>query len=254
MSELRRKKRLTKEVLSVEVLDQHGEDVRQMFDRIASGYDRANRWMSMGIDVRWRQKAVCGLLGPDSEKNAKVLDLCAGTLDSSLEILHQYPQAHILAGDFSLEMLRKGQSKLTIEQQKHIDVLGMDAHAIPLASSSLDAIFCAFGVRNLSDLSMATRQQARCLRAGGQLTILEFFQPKGAVTRAFHAAYNHTLLPIIGWAASGDRKAYRYLPKSIGRFVTLEQYKQVLQECGFSHIQTQRLSLGVAWIVRATIN
>ena len=60
----------------------------------------------------------------------------------------------------------------------------MDAHALPLENDSLDAIFCAFGIRNLSDLRVAGREQLRCLRPGGQLVVLEFFRPSRAATRA----------------------------------------------------------------------
>ena len=34
------------------------EQVEQMFDHIAPTYDRLNHLMSMGIDRRWRKKAI----------------------------------------------------------------------------------------------------------------------------------------------------------------------------------------------------
>lgn len=236
---------------TVRTVDDHGERVQQMFDRIAHGYDRANRWMSLGTDVRWRRRAVARMMPVDVGASPRVLDLCAGTMDSSVEIHRQFPQARIHAGDFAAEMLERGRSKLQGDAAERITPMAMDAHALPLAAQSLDALFCAFGIRNLSDLPRATAEQARCLRPGGVLTVLEFFRPEQFVPRVMHAVYNRTVLPLIGWAATGDRSAYTYLPQSIGRFESVESYTALLAGHGFGDVEVQRLSLGMAWVVRA---
>ncbi len=232
-------------------VDEHGERVQGMFDRIAHGYDRANRVMSLGIDVRWRNEAVRGLLSEDISDSAKVLDLCAGTMDSSVEIHRQFPHADIVAGDFAEEMLARGAHKLTGTAGERITPQPMDAHSLPFEDASLDAIFCAFGVRNVSDLPRATAEQARTLRPGGTLTILEFFRPTSGLSRFLHTAYNRTVLPMVGWAATGNLDAYTYLPKSIGKFETVEAYEALLAEQGLVDVQHTKLTMGMAWIVRA---
>lgn len=235
----------------VHTVDDHGERVQRMFDRIAHGYDRANRWMSLGIDVRWRRRAVRRMMPVDVAPAPRVLDLCAGTMDSSVEIHRQFPQARIVAGDFATEMLERGRAKLVGDAAERITPQTMDAHALPFEAQSLDALFCAFGIRNLSDLSRATAEQARCLRPGGVLTVLEFFRPEQLVPRVMHAIYNRTVLPLIGWAVTGDRSAYTYLPRSIGQFESVESYSAMLTRHGFGDIEIERLSLGMAWVVRA---
>lgn len=238
---------------SVTALDAHGAQVQSMFTGIAHGYDRANRWMSFGTDIRWRRRAVAGMLpAGQPAAGARMLDLCAGTLDSTLEIHHQHPGADIIAGDFSAGMLAHGARKLHGEAARRITPLQMDAHSLPLADASQDAIFCAFGIRNLSDLPAATREQLRVLRPGGRLTILEFFRPTALATRAVHALHNRTLLPLLGWAATGKLGAYLYLPRSIGRFATVAAYTDLLREQGFIDVRVERLTLGIAWVVRAT--
>ncbi len=246
---------MTSTTPSVRTVDEHGDRVQGMFDRIAHGYDRANRLMSLGIDVRWRNEAVRGLLPAQmpADRRAQVLDLCAGTMDSSVEIHRQYPQADIVAGDFAEEMLAKGAHKLTGSVGERITAQPMDAHDLPSEDSSLDAIFCAFGVRNVSDLPRATAEQARALRPGGRLTILEFFRPTSGLSRFLHTAYNRTVLPVVGWAATGDLDAYTYLPKSIGKFETVADYEALLTEQGFVNVSVTKLTMGMAWIVRAEL-
>jgi len=238
---------------TVTAIDAHGAQVQSMFTDIAHGYDRANRWMSLGTDIRWRRRAVAGMLPAGQDpRGARLLDLCAGTLDSTLEIHRQYPAADIIAGDFSAGMLTHGARKLVGEAALRVTPQQMDAHTLPLADRSQDAIFCAFGVRNLSDLAGATREQHRVLRPGGRLSILEFFRPTSLATRAVHALHNRTLLPLLGWAATGNLGAYLYLPRSIGRFATVEAYTDLLRQSGFVNIEIRRLTLGIAWVVRAT--
>ena len=98
----------------------------------------------------------------------------------------------------------------------------------------------------------ATAEQTRCLRAGGRLTVLEFFKPARPLPRLLHAAYNRTVLPLVGWACTGDLEAYTYLPRSIGAFETVDGYRELLAAHGFVDIEVRALTLGMAWIVRAT--
>ncbi|PRQ05703.1 Demethylmenaquinone methyltransferase [Enhygromyxa salina] len=245
--------------------DEHGRRVQAMFSDIAHGYDRANRVMSAGTDVRWRRKAVASLLPADGAEagseattgaGARILDLCAGTLDSTLEIHRRYPEAELVGGDFSAGMLETGMRRIAAlgdpKASAKIRAERMDAHALPLDDASVDAIFCAFGVRNLSDLELASAEQLRCLRPGGRLVILDFFRPTAWTTRAFHAVYNRTVLPLVGWACTGNLDAYLYLPRSIGNMRAASDYVALLAEIGFEDVSVEALTFGVASIVRAT--
>jgi ubiquinone/menaquinone biosynthesis methyltransferase len=243
-------------VSEIATYDEHGRKVQAMFSDIAHGYDRANRIMSAGTDVRWRRRAVASLLERDGGHGATILDLCAGTLDSTLEIHRQYPEATLIGGDFSAGMLDAGMRRIQSlgrpEAVARISPQRMDAHALPLEDASLDAIFCAFGIRNLSDLRVASQEQLRCLHPGGRLVVLEFFRPGRTATRAFHAVYNHTVLPVVGWACTGNLDAYLYLPRSIGRMCTVDEYMALLRELGFVDVSAEQVTFGVASIVRAT--
>lgn len=245
----------------IETFDEHGSRVQAMFSDIAPGYDRANRIMSAGTDIRWRRKAVASLLpaipGVDTRDGAgaRILDLCAGTLDSTLAIHKRYPAAELIGGDFSAGMLETGERRVAElggpEAVAKITARQMDAHDLPITDASLDAIFCAFGARNLSDLELASREQLRCLRPGGQLVVLEFLRPTALATRVFHTVYNHTVLPVVGWACTGNIDAYLYLPRSIGAMLSAVQYRELLERVGFEAVEVETLTLGLSSIVRA---
>lgn len=232
----------------VRAIDEHGQKVQAMFSDIAPGYDRANRLMSMGTDVRWRNRAVSYLV---QDRPHNILDLCAGTLDSSKAIHRAAPQASIIGGDFSAGMLAEGEKTLRGSQKQKIRAQQLDAHNLPFEDQRFDALFCAFGARNLSKLEEASREMARCLSPGGRLVVLDFFRPEKLWTRSFHNLYNHSVLPVVGWFCTGNWAAYRYLPQSIGRFCSDREYADLLGSIGFENPQIIALSGGIASIVTA---
>lgn len=230
-----------------------GEQVQEMFDRIAHRYDAANRVMSAGVDVLWRRKAIGRLLDGLGD-TPRLLDLGAGTLDGAVEIARRAPGARIVAADFAREMLRAGRSKLTADYslgarvRPHI----ADGHALPYADHTFDGAFSAFCVRNLADLPRASRELRRVVRPGGTIAILEFFRPERP-RFFFDKLYNAHVLPLLGWAVTGDREAYRYLPASIAGFRSRAEYATLLNEAGFANVDARPLfPSGVASLVVAS--
>jgi len=208
-------------------LAEAGADIQSMFNRVARRYDAANRVMSGGIDVVWRKKAITRLLGGLGDA-PKILDLGAGTLDGALEIARRSPGAIVAAADFAREMLRAGRGKLpsTGASAGRIDTHAADGHHLPYRGGAFDGAFSAFCVRNLRDLPLGLAELRRVVRPGGRVAILEFFRADGPrfVSRFLLDAYNAHVLPLVGWAITGDREAYRYLPDSIAQFRSLAEF------------------------------
>jgi len=71
-----------------------------MFDRVAPGYARMNRIISLGLDTRWRNRTLEALrLAPA----ARVLDLACGTGDFCVDLTASGYRA--VGADFSAGML-----------------------------------------------------------------------------------------------------------------------------------------------------
>jgi demethylmenaquinone methyltransferase/2-methoxy-6-polyprenyl-1,4-benzoquinol methylase len=226
-----------------------GTDVRGMFDRIAGRYDAANRFMSAGIDVIWRRKAMKPLLENVGD-TPRILDLGAGTLDGALEIARRKPGAVIAGADFAREMLKVGRTKLG-DRAGRIATHAADGHHLPYRAGVFDGAFSAFCVRNLADLPVGLGELRRVVRPGGAVVILEFFRP--ARQRVFFDKfYNARVLPLIGWAVTGDRGAYQYLPASIERFLSRLEFEAALRAAGFAEVTGEDLfPAGVASLVVA---
>lgn len=235
-------------------LASEGADVQGLFNRVARRYDAANRVMSAGVDVLWRRKAIGRLLeGADQRATPNILDLGAGTLDGALEIARRHPAARVVGADFAREMLRFGRRKLERDGlQTRISTHAADGHHLPYRDRAFDGAFSAFCVRNLANLALGLGELRRVVRPGGRVVILEFFRPERR-RFFFDTVYNARVLPLVGWAVTGDREAYRYLPDSIAAFVGLAEFSDALRAAGFAAVEGRPLfPSGVASMVVAS--
>jgi demethylmenaquinone methyltransferase/2-methoxy-6-polyprenyl-1,4-benzoquinol methylase len=147
-------------------------------------------------------------------------------------------------------MLKVGRGKLA-DARGRIETHAADGHRLPYATGAFDAAFSAFCVRNLADLPIALAELRRVIRPGGPLVVLEFFRPERP-RFFFDKLYNAKILPLVGWAVTGDRAAYRYLPDSIARFVSRPEFEAKLREAGFAEARGEDLfPSGVASLVVA---
>ncbi len=63
------------------------KQVENMFDKIAFRYDFLNRFLSAGIDVGWRKKAIKQLI---SSNPKNILDVATGTGDFAINLVMKY--------------------------------------------------------------------------------------------------------------------------------------------------------------------
>ena len=236
-------------------MDNEKQHIGQLFDRIASSYDRLNHLLSLSIDRRWRRKAVCMLAGQPagSEKDGvQVLDVAIGTADLTLELLRQHKAAHVTGLDLSREMMRIGEQKVakkglegcvTFEQGSALEM--------PYADASFDAVTCAYGVRNFSDMDKGLSEMWRVLRSGGELMILEFSYPDNRLVRWAYDLYFTHILPHVGNMLSRDKGAYTYLNRSVRSFPYGEAFAEHLRQACFTGITFRPLTFGITTIYHA---
>jgi demethylmenaquinone methyltransferase/2-methoxy-6-polyprenyl-1,4-benzoquinol methylase len=216
-----------------------------MFSAISRSYDLNNRIHSLWRDQAWRRFAVrWAHVAPGDA----ILDIACGTGDLT-QAFARSPAARVVGADFTPAMLDRAREKLARLAPpiaSKITYQLADATSLPFADASFDIVSIAWGIRNVSDPARAIREFARVLRPHGRLLILEFERPAFAPMRWFYDFYCGWVMPHTATIISGDRSgAYRYLPRSVGTFMTRRQLSDLLSACGFTDVHSRALSLGI---------
>src|SRR3954471_21753336 len=140
--------------------------VEAMFDRIASVYDLMNRVMTVGMDERWRGRAVDLAANP-----ARALDVATGTGDLAIELRSR--GTDVVGVDFSEGML-----ELARKKAPEIEFRTGNALALDFSDDDFDAATVGFGARNFDDLDRGLSEMARVVRPGGKVVVLEITNPQ----------------------------------------------------------------------------
>lgn len=246
--------------------------VRKMFDGIASRYDFLNHFLSCYQDVLWRRYCCkrlkkmmsAGLLAEKSQavesqdktprdlNKVRLLDLCGGTGDfantfrkifeSGCECACDFVVDPAVIGDFSYGMLAE-------VKPKKIDAhaVQLDAMKMPFAERQFDVVLNGFGMRNVPDARGALLESYRVLDAGGYLCVLEFFSPRNLFNKFFYKVLAPLFIPVMGAFFSGKRDAYEYLVNSIIRFLPVDQFCKMAEECGFEVKQVKMFDGGISF-------
>ena len=68
--------------------------------------------------------------------------------------------------------------------------------------------------------------------------------PINIVSKAIFYIGFRSLLPLVGWALSGNRAAYQYLPDSVQTYLTPPELAAMMKKAGFSEVGYRQLFLG----------
>jgi demethylmenaquinone methyltransferase / 2-methoxy-6-polyprenyl-1,4-benzoquinol methylase len=222
------------------------QQVANMFDKIAFRYDFLNRFLSAGIDVTWRKKAIKQLKALQPET---VLDVATGTGDVAI-LTHKMLQPKKITGiDISDGMLEIGRKKLAkLGLEKDIELLNGDSETINFPDASFDAITVAFGVRNFENLEKGLKEMIRVLKPGGKLVVLEFSRPKQVAFKGFYNLYMKIVAPGFGQMIAKNKDAYQYLNDSVQKFPEGKDFIKILNNCGYKNTYYKALTMGICSI------
>ncbi|MBS1603955.1 MAG: bifunctional demethylmenaquinone methyltransferase/2-methoxy-6-polyprenyl-1,4-benzoquinol methylase UbiE [Bacteroidetes bacterium] len=236
------------------------QQVAAMFDKIAFRYDFLNRFLSGGIDIYWRRRAIRELRKVNTTTNTiqsgapsataapkqpgTVLDVATGTADMAIMMTRYLPASQITGIDISTGMLDIGRQKIArLGLQEKITLQTGDSESIHFPDNHFDAITVAFGVRNFENLEQGLREMLRVLKPGGKLVILEFSRPKLPGVRQIYDLYLRLVAPNIGKMVSSNREAYQYLNDSVKAFPEGDNFIRIMDTTGYKNTRVQGLSL-----------
>lgn len=224
-----------------------------MFTAIAGSYDLNNRVHSVWRDQAWRRYAV---QRANVGAGEGVLDVACGTGDLT-QLFARGEAARVVGADFTAKMLdvaREKQRDEGVGVREKITYVEADAMALPFGDAEFDVVSIAFGIRNVSDPIKALGEFRRVLKPGGRLIVLEFDRPGWGPMRVMYDFYCGWLMPKTATLISGDRSgAYKYLPASVGTFMSRGEMKTAMAKAGFADVSATGLTMGICVCYRGFV-
>ena len=212
-------------------------EITTMFDKIANKYDCINKFISLGMDKRWRAKLLDNL--QKYYHSGEVLDVGCGTGSLSKLAKEKSMNFSIISMDISAKMLEIAQKRGNVDK-----VLCASASQIPLKDKECGAVISAFVLRNLPDLNLFYKEAYRILNDKGILILLDLTRPTFAPINFFHQLYMKIALPLVATIFRSNKDAYQYLNQSINNCFQPSQMDRLITQNGFEKIKIQKLFFG----------
>ena len=222
------------------------EQVAQMFNNISGTYDFLNHFLSLGIDIIWRRKAIRELKALNPQV---MLDVATGTGDFAFESISILHPKKIIGVDISKGMLAIAEKK--IKERNLGDVFSVqlgDSEGLNFEDHTFDAITVAFGVRNYENLEKGLADMLRVLKPNGKIVILEFSKPRNFPIKQGYNVYFKYITPFFGRLFSKDKQAYTYLPESVAAFPDGETFTALMEKVGYKNTKHRSLTFGISAI------
>jgi len=222
--------------------------VQSTLEQIIPIYDRTNRYISLGSDLRLRKKGIQLLQAEFKTENFSLLDLGCGTgTMTRLFLENEKATSGVTLVDPLLGMMQVARRK--VQQDGVLAVYEF----LPFQEESADATMAGFSLRDSRDLSVALHQINRLLKPGGKFLIVDLSKPDSSVKSALISVYWKVLAPVIAFLSSGRLglkfgtlwKTYRRLPK-------ISEFLQIIEQKGYEVTKTEFSMLGGACIILLT--
>ncbi|MDR1920752.1 MAG: ubiquinone/menaquinone biosynthesis methyltransferase [Candidatus Adiutrix sp.] len=206
--------------------------IRNMFSGLARRYDLANRVMSLGMDLFWREALARRI--KVLEEPGRLLDMASGTGDQIVAAKKLRPRLKTVGLDFSAAMLELARPKFAPLPGPPPEILVGDVLNAPFEHAVFDSVSVSFGLRNVTSRLDFYAEAWRVLKPGGRLLVLEMFHDRASRLAPLKGYYLKKIVPVLGGRlVSREHEAYQYLVSSIMSFPQPAELLAELNGAGF---------------------
>jgi demethylmenaquinone methyltransferase/2-methoxy-6-polyprenyl-1,4-benzoquinol methylase len=217
----------------------------EVFRDVPAYYDKGNAVASLGSCSRWSNTFATAIL-KHLPPGANVLDVCSGTHDIPLRLLAFDPTLEIHALDGSAHMTAEGQRRAR-ERNLTIHARVCDAHVLPFADHSFDAVTLQFASRHL-EILRTFKEIYRVLKPGGIFCHNDMLRPASRIVEAPYLVYLRFSVwftaKLFGSSAE-SMKCIGYFADAIRHFYTPQELSELLAGFGFDNIESRSFLTGV---------
>lgn len=229
---------------------QKTQKVFDVFDSVATNYDRMNDFMSFGMHRLWKDRLIRQIRPRASDR---CLDVAGGTGDIAFRLKKATQgRAHVTICDLTAPMLQVGRDRAADRNiVSGIEWVCGNAEVLPFEDNSFDIYTIAFGLRNVTRIDTALEEAKRVLKPGGRFFCMEFSHVNDRALRQLYDIYSFKIIPKMGEIVAKDRDSYQYLAESIRQFPKPEALCTRLKAAGFGRATFTPMTFGVVAVHEA---
>jgi ubiquinone/menaquinone biosynthesis methyltransferase len=206
--------------------------VPKAFNRIAARYDLATGLSHGYREDLERSAALLQLSGDEM-----VLDLCCGTGKSSAALLPYISTGTLTCVDNSEEMLVEAGKKFKSPIATGKVCLSLqDAMQLNFPDNTFDAIFMAYGLRNMPDYGRHVQGLFRILKPGGKLVIHDYALADTWYARPMWAMLGYGFIVPFCTLLTGSSRIFTYLVQSVLKFLRPAEIQALLESKGLEQV------------------
>jgi len=226
-------------------LKEDWDSVQKTLEEIIPIYDKTNRYISLGSDLKLRRRGIELLSAEFANRNLSLLDLGCGTGTMTQLFLDQDPKrAQITLVDPISKMMKVA--------TKRVDSSGLLAvyEFLPFREGAIDAAMAGFSLRDARDLKSALKEIRRLLKTNGKFLIVDLSKPDSSLRRQIISVYWSVIAPLIAFLSSG-RLGLKFgvLSKTYKRLPTISEFFRVVEKEGFKISRSEFRMLGGAAVI-----
>ena len=217
-------------------------EIDDVFADVASYYDRANVYATLGLLASLRRSFVSTI---ELQPGDRVLDVCAGTNVIGIELLKREPSLDVHAFDRSKAMQEVG-GEVARNQGLQIKSYIGDAHRLPFPDNYFDVVTLQWATRHLRVMEVLTEIN-RVLKPGGRFYHCDMLRPANRLVERAYYVYLTACVGLISWAFRSQAAALRcrrYFVDAIRLFYSTDEFSRLLAELGFDNVAGKSVLLG----------
>ena len=202
------------------------------FNRVAGAYD-----LLTTLNPGYRRHLMLSARRLGLAPNARILDLCCGTGQSTLALRAVYPRATLVGLDAAAGMLQVARLRPELAGVTFLHGDAADPRGAGV-EGEFDAILMAYGIRNVAARDACLAALRGLLAPGAPVCFHEYSVAGSRRSRVVWRTVTTLIVTPLARLVAGDAALFTYLRRSVLEFDSVAAFERRLAAAGFAAVRT----------------
>ncbi len=213
-----------------------GDELAAGFNRVAHAYD-----LLVALNPGYRRHLRLSARRLELAPDARILDLCCGTGQSTLALRATYPQATLVGLDAAADMLQAARARPELADVQFVHGDAMDPRGAGV-EGRFDGVLMAYGIRNVVDADACLAAVRDLLCPAAPVCFHEYSVAGSRASRLLWRTVTNLIVRPAARIAAGEGSLFTYLRDSVLAFDSRRAFERRLNRAGFTAVRTLPVS------------